>query len=202
MDDSTAPPPSHPNFFRFGCMVELSLGVIAYGLAWGFEVPLNGMLHWRWQDAFLGLWASLPLFSLFFWTLSSPAEPLLEIRLFLEKNLAPLMADWSVARYALLSVLAGVCEEFLFRGVIQGGLTPVLGGAAAILASGILFGLFHKITWAYAVMGGLIGIYLGLLGLLANNLLVPMLIHAVYDFGALVYFFKVRGLGRSPAPKP
>ena len=42
----------------------------------------------------------------------------------------------------------------------------------------------------------LIGAYLGLLWLLSRNLLAPMITHALYDFGALVYLVRGSVWGR------
>jgi membrane protease YdiL (CAAX protease family) len=43
------------------------------------------------------------------------------------------------------------------------------------------------VTAAYAVMAGFIGLYLGVLAVWHDNLLVPMVVHALYDFVALTY---------------
>ena len=49
------------------------------------------------------------------------------------------------------------------------------------------FGLGHHMTSAYAILAGLLGLYLGLLLMVFDNLLVVMLVHGLYDFAALVY---------------
>lgn len=43
----------------------------------------------------------------------------------------------------LVAVLPAICEEFLFRGLIQRGMEGGLGAGWAIFLSGLLFGLFH-----------------------------------------------------------
>ena len=45
------------------------------------------------------------------------------------------------------------------------------------------------------MLAGLIGLYLGWLWLAVGNLLVPIVVHALYDFVALMYLVKVRGEG-------
>ena len=87
----------------------------------------------------------------------------------------------------VLAVLAGLCEEILFRGLVFQFLRPVHQGMA-ILVCNLLFGLAHLITPLYAVLAALAGLYLTGLMVLApdSNLLVPITAHAVYDFFAFL----------------
>jgi len=67
----------------------------------------------------------------------------------------------------VISALAGIGEEALFRGVVQAAIgqwsgLPWLG----LLVASVLFGLAHMITATYAVVAALIGAYLGWLLLL------------------------------------
>ena len=62
-----------------------------------------------------------------------------------------------------------------------------------LIAGGVLFGLAHCITPTYALLAGLIGLYLGWLWIATGNLLVPITTHAVYVFLALVYLIRIRG---------
>ena len=53
-------------------------------------------------------------------------------------DLPPLVADRSLPKVAVAAlvvfVFAGVLEELLFRGVLQGAMAPMLGGASVVLA--------------------------------------------------------------------
>jgi membrane protease YdiL (CAAX protease family) len=49
----------------------------------------------------------------------------------------------------------------------------------------------HPITRMYVVLCVLVGLYLGWLWMVTDNLLVPIVAHGAYDFFALVYL--VRG---------
>lgn len=91
----------------------------------------------------------------------------------------------------LISVCAGISEEALFRGAIQGSLADHVGLGVALIMASLLFGAFHLITWTYAIIAAFIGAYLGLLWIWTGNLLAPIVTHAVYDIAALVYFFNV-----------
>jgi uncharacterized protein len=136
----------------------------------------------------LGVLGTLPLLGLFGLMLKSDYRPLLEIRDFLETAVRPILVQWSWGQLAVISILAGVCEELLFRSVLQGGLSGLIGTGPALLIASAVFGLFHLVTRAYAILAGLIGVYLGVLWLFSGNLLTPILVHALYDFVALLWF--------------
>ena len=108
----------------------------------------------------------------------------------------PLFRDCNLAQLAIISALAGLGEETLFRGVVQVGVAQGIAGPHGVwlglLVAAILFGLLHLITPMYAILAGLIGLYLGGLWLLTGNLLTPITTHAAYDFLALVYLVRVK----------
>lgn len=153
--------------------------------------PPPADFHWRWRDGCLGCLASLPPLAFFLWALQSRRPSLVAIRQFLETRLRPVFAPWSLAQLLLISVLAGLCEETLFRAVLHGGLAKWMGQPAAVLAASLAFGLCHPISGAYAFIVGCMGLYLSGLWLLTGNLLAPITAHAAYDFAALVYFLRV-----------
>jgi membrane protease YdiL (CAAX protease family) len=87
-----------------------------------------------------------------------------------------------------LGLLAGVSEEILFRGFLQPWFEREWGWAGGIVFSNLIFALVHWVTPLYALLAGLTGAYLGVsLDITGErNLLVPILIHAVYDFMAFL----------------
>ncbi len=187
-------PTPHPRFSRFfwvGCAVESALLIVALVLAWLFAQPLFSDLHWSLNDLFLGLAASAPLFALFWWMLRSALSPLARIRRLLVAGLRPYFVEWSWVQLASISILAGICEEVLFRSVIQGTISTNSGPLIALIVASALFGLAHMVTLAYAIIAAGIGAYLGVLWLLGGNLLIPITAHAAYDFIALVYFLRL-----------
>jgi uncharacterized protein len=97
---------------------------------------------------------------------------------------------WAIWQLAVISPLAGVCEEAFFRSVFQGGLARHIGTIPALVVASVIFGCFHLVTKTYAATATLIGAYVGVLWLAAENLLAPITTHAVYDFVALVYFLR------------
>jgi membrane protease YdiL (CAAX protease family) len=94
-----------------------------------------------------------------------------------------------------LGLAAGIGEEMLFRGVLQSTLTDRLLGATAfaqpisIGITSVFFGLLHAVTPLYAILATLASVYFGwvYVALGDGNLLVPMVCHAVYDVGALLW---------------
>ena len=113
----------------------------------------------------------------------------------MESLFRPLFGNWSVLQLCVISLVAGISEEAFFRGAIQGSLADRVNVIVAVVLASALFGAFHLLTWTYAVIAAFIGAYLGLLWIWTENLLTPMITHAVYDFVALVYFCRVRRPG-------
>jgi membrane protease YdiL (CAAX protease family) len=103
------------------------------------------------------------------------------------EQLGALVSALSTSELALLAALAGISEEVLFRGVVQVALAGVLPEALALVAASVLFGLVHFATKTYAILAGVMGLYLGALFLIQGNLLAPIITHALYDFIALIY---------------
>ena len=190
MPEFTAPARTW-RFFWLACVFEGALLPVAAMIAYFAGQPLFSDWHWSAKDFLAGLGATIPLFVLFWWMLRSSLGPLTAIRQLFNK-LRPLFASWSLAQLGVISVLAGICEEVLFRSVIQGALNGFAGPAVALLAASVLFGCAHLVTVAYGVIAAAIGVYLGLLWLVSGNLLTPVVTHAAYDFAALVYLLRSR----------
>jgi hypothetical protein len=176
-------------WFWFGCALEGLLAALAVGLGWLLGQPPG--FHWSLRDALLGCMAATPLLALFQLMLHSPWRWLRPIREFMEQVVRPVFQDWPLWQLALISLLAGVGEEWLFRAVIQGWLSQKLGLLLGLGLASVLFGLAHLVNWTYALIACVIGAYLGFLWLASGNLLLPIVTHAVYDLAALVYFLRI-----------
>ncbi len=90
----------------------------------------------------------------------------------------------------LVAALAGIGEELLFRGAIQTWLVDFGGPVSGVVLAAVIFGLAHYVTNAYFVAASVMGLYLGVLYQLSGNLLLPALVHALYDWVALEYLLR------------
>lgn len=93
--------------------------------------------------------------------------------------------DYSWPILITLSVFAGVGEELLFRGAIQGWLAQHFHEAVAIVAASVLFGLVHYLSFTYFVMATGLGLVLGTAYAHTDSLVLVMVWHGVYDMIAL-----------------
>jgi len=169
---------------------EGGLLVLAWGLGHLLGAPVGDQTTFTPSAIVLGVFATVPLVAGLYWILHTPWEVLARLRVVIEDKVSPLFADCSVAGIAVVSILAGVGEEALFRGVLQTYFAGHVGVVPALLVTSSLFGLLHPVTAVYAVMAGLIGLYLGVLAVWHDNLLVPMVVHSLYDFVALTYLVR------------
>ncbi len=163
------------------------MGVAAIVLGWLIGTPLLPQISPSFDAALLGVIATLPL-ALFLWWFSNTQNPTLAaFRHSQVKFFSEIGFEFTPSRIIVMAVVAGVSEEFLFRGVIQswiGGFAPI---AVALIASNIIFGLLHMRTVLYAVIAGLVGVYLGVVYIYTDSLLAPVITHGLYDYVALVY---------------
>jgi membrane protease YdiL (CAAX protease family) len=94
----------------------------------------------------------------------------------------PLFEHVNGAQIALVSVLAGIAEELLFRGVLQ--------GIVGLPAASLIFGAVHvggRSFVGYGAWAACIGALFGWLMVTTGGLLAPIVAHAVYDALALAY---------------
>ncbi len=174
---------------RLAMLFEGGLIVLALGLGWALKSPFYEEVVLRWQAVAWGVVATAPPLFIMWLCTRAQWEPLLRITREMEK-LLPRFAACSYFELALISLLAGIGEEALFRGVIQTALAAWLHPWVALVIASALFGLGHLITPMYALLAGLIGLYLGGLAMIYGNLLLVMIVHALYDFIALVYLVR------------
>lgn len=185
--------------FVLAVLFEGSLIGAAWLLGWLLGQPPLARFRWHAGQAALGVAAAIPMTGLFLVFLRWPVGPFARIRAFLEEFIVPLFERCTLIELAIISLVAGVGEEMLFRGVLQGAFSGWFGAAAGLVAASILFGLAHLVTAAYAIVAGLIGVYLGWLWQATGNLMVPITAHAAYDFVAFVCLIRLSGNRRQPA---
>lgn len=165
--------------------------LLAWGLGALFGVPAFGEMRFTGAAAGWGLLACGPMLAGLALALRSSWPPLVRLRRSMDE-FATLLSRCTLLDLALISVLAGVGEEALFRGVMQTGLIPAVGLPAAVALTSVVFGMAHYLSLTYAAYAALVSVYLGALLIYTDNLLVPVVAHAAYDFVALIYLTRVR----------
>lgn len=156
-----------------------------------------------------GLLATLPLFGLavaldvlestFGWAVLQNVSRATQrsVLLLLGPTFRPVLA---LVVSTALGLVAGVGEEMMFRGVLQTELwkrivdgdvlASVAAGPtlAAVSISSVIFGALHAITPLYAFLATVASYFFGYLYIYSDlNLAVPIVCHAVYDLGALMW---------------
>lgn len=173
------------SFLRSAILFEGGVVFVALALGWLLGEPPFGTVRFGWGPLLWGTLATLPPLIALSWLLHTQNARLAGLVRTVEELIGPLFAGASTGALLLISILAGIGEESLFRGVLQSALAGPIGPWAALLLVSVLFGLVHFVTATYAVLAGLIGLYLGWLFLRTDNVLVPIVVHALYDFVAL-----------------
>ena len=175
------------NLLLFGGGVELALAALAAALGWWLYRPPWEAMAWDIGDAGVGAAGAFPMFAALVIGMQSRVGPMRRIKQINEEFIRPLFQPCSILELGLLSAVAGVGEEWLFRGFLQGACSDWLGPWLGWSIANCVFGLLHAITPAYAIMAALAGVYFGGLWMLTGNLLTPIVAHAIYDWLALVY---------------
>jgi hypothetical protein len=163
-------------------VVEGGALLLALVLARVWDIALLPLTEHLLRDCLIGTAAAAIPFALFAFSLSERTKtiPIISsLRKTIRDEIRPLFASLTVIDISLISLWAGFAEELLFRGVIQAKL--------GIIAASCLFGCMHWVTPAYAIVAAAIGFYIGLLYHIFQGLLIPIQVHCIYDFAALIY---------------
>lgn len=164
------------------------------GLAWllGWILNQPPLEHFRWslEDFGLGIAICLPMLLAAGILLRWPIGPFAKIKQISEELIAPLFAPCTVLDLAIISLLAGLGEELVFRGVLQPVFGSRLGPLPGLLLTSLLFGFLHPLTGTYIVLATSLGLYLGWVADQWDNLLPVIVAHALYDFVLLVFLVR------------
>jgi membrane protease YdiL (CAAX protease family) len=123
------------------------------------------------------------------------------------------MIHFSVWQIAIISIAAGLGEELLFRSLLQSGTYTVITNATTnpvglefltdyhlmsiLILVSLLFGAAHAVTTTYFFLAFIISIYFGVILILTGNIIIPISIHALYDFLVLMFFrFRIKNKNR------
>ncbi len=181
--------PFNPDdFFKKACSFEAALIPVSVILGWIANISPFAYLHFSESAIAYGVIGTMPLFLLFLAMEQMQTEPVVKIKNVLLETLGPSLHRYHWTDLLILASIAGLSEELLFRGVIQPWIEASWGMTVGLIGSNIIFGLAHAVTPLYAVLATFVGIYLSLSLDYGGdrNLLVPIVIHGLYDFLAFV----------------
>ncbi len=190
------PLPSMPRPLLLAVVIEGGIGLLAVALGLLLRHPPAEAISWNLRDTFFGGVAVLPAIATVWLCIRSGWKPLQDMLRLVDEAVIPLFRTCRLWELAIIAGIAGFGEEMLFRGVIQNAVadqfSQPLGIVVGWIAASAVFGLLHWVTPTYAGLATLIGLYLGWLWIATGNLLVPVIVHALYDFWALVYLVRYR----------
>lgn len=124
-----------------------------------------------------------------------PSSPALQE---LGRRMAALTGIEQLLAVLIIGMAPGVCEELLFRGYAQSGLSRRWGPWVATLLTALMFGFCH-LDVVQGAFAALMGVYLGLLTERAESILPAMLCHATNNTVATVLGF---GMGDVEFSRP
>lgn len=180
--------PKPRTFLWLALAFEGALGLLAIAICAASGLELRQSLYLDWASFLWGIFGTFPLLAVFAVLQRAPIKSVKTIQRFLLDTLAPHLSALRFGELMLVAMAAGVGEELLFRGAMQLGIEQFSNFKAALLVSNVAFALAHAVTPIYALLAGLTGVYLGLSinfgG--SQNLLIPILIHTLYDFFAFL----------------
>ena len=190
-----------PSMQQWGWSLLANLAVTEIFLVMAPAVLFAWLARYRWRETFawrwpgrglmavgllvgigLACWSGL-LFSIQSWFIPPSPEYL--------KNTTGLfikpLQEHPILLPIAIGILAGVCEEILYRGPIQTGLIKRMPVWTALVISGILFAAAHLDVYGFALRG-LISIVLGWLVVRTGSIFPAMAAHAVYDLTKVAQF--------------
>lgn len=185
--------PAHSSrgFFAFAMTFEGGILLVALLLGRWTDAEVLPTLAGGWRDPVGGALAALPMFLVMVWMVESRNPLWQNVRHVVEQLVLPSLRPLRLWQLAALSLVAGIGEEALFRGLLQTKLAAHLDKPIGLMLASIAFGLAHALTPGYALLATGMGLWLGGLCLWTGGLMAPAVCHAVYDFGVLLYLLRL-----------
>ncbi len=164
----------------------VSIGLVIVGVA---DLPWHLWFLSSVADLLLGVFAAvltyLLLYGVYLYGGSVAAQLTTDV-----KKMGRLFIGYSWGRLVVISALAGIGEELLFRVGMQGWFATHLNTCLAILFPALIFGLLHFISFTYFVVATLIGVVFGVAYHVSESVAFIMVWHGAYDLIALVVLVK------------
>jgi membrane protease YdiL (CAAX protease family) len=151
-----------------GWQMPQPIAQIAWGLLWGLAIAALYILTTRWIMAKSGGRYYTPTL----------------VRVIVPRSGRQLQA----IAWAMISVV--LLEELLFRSLLLGGFAPLLPTWLLLTVSGVIFGLMHSPQgwWGMAAIA-VGGVILGLMFVVTQSLLMPMVAHYVANMVQIGYAY-------------
>ena len=173
-----------PNTFGLLMAVQLLALVSALAGIYFLDVPVTLLGHSAFIALAIGVAGAILSYLTALWLTRSHTRIGETLRRHCE-DLRQLLAPYSSVQIVLISLVAGICEELLFRGFLQTWLsrlsTPLLG----LIGASVAFALLHYASFTYFIAALAAGFLLGLTYRITDSLLCVVIWHAVYDFLAI-----------------
>ncbi|WP_206028441.1 CPBP family intramembrane glutamic endopeptidase [Thalassoroseus pseudoceratinae] len=188
-------------FLKNALFVEGGLVVLGAGLAFFTGLWDEIRIEWTSMAVLAGVSWTIPLLLVYGVIDRFPVGGLRDVQDFLWNTFGPILRQMRWYDILLISILAGWGEELVFRGVLQTQVEHWGWPQPAVwLTTNLIFGLMHAVTPWYVVLAAIAGCYFSFLLDVTGerNLLVPIIVHALYDFVVLMYI--ARCVGRTPQP--
>jgi len=154
-----------------------------------FDLSLLAIPYSAFQSLSMGALLGCALFIILFCVLNV-LTPYLSSLQTISTQLHALFANFTWPMIVVISVLAGVGEEMLFRGLLQNALIYVTNSFWGILFSAIIFGVLHYLNHMYAFIASIMGGVIAYIYFVTQDLVLVMTLHAVYDFFAFSVIVK------------
>jgi membrane protease YdiL (CAAX protease family) len=104
------------------------------------------------------------------------------------RQLLPIFKGMAFWKVVVLSLMAGIGEELLFRGFLQQWLDGFVSVSLAIGIAAVIFGVLHFASVSYFLLTAFLGAAFGIAYHLTDSLLLIMSWHAFYDLLAIWVF--------------
>ncbi len=190
MSKEPRPPIQQSPWSTLGSIVgfEMALAVLALILAAWIGIDLTARMVFDVPTLNWAVITTLPLIGVMVTLTQSNWAWVKTLNEPVETYMRPLLKDLPPGGLLLVAVAAGTGEELLFRGVIQQGLSDWAGPALGLITASVLFGFAHALNRYYVLVTMVMGVYLGLLYQASQNIVLVMLVHALYDWVVLRLF--------------
>ncbi len=171
---------------QIGLILGLPVAVCAY-----LKISLGATFSWRLPS--LRFWFAAVLIGLCAWPLThevfvwqSRILPLPEVLRTQNELVDRTLRSMSLpAVVLLLALLPAFCEEMMFRGLLLSGLRGATRKWIAIVAVGVIFGVFHFFAFKL-VITALLGILLAYLCWQSRSIFPAMLAHMLYNAAVVI----------------